>query len=322
MKTPSLSLGALALVLSACDPVVLDLAPSDTGSADASTVSATSTGSGPGPGEGAPVALAMRGADAPSGALPVGDPESLVLYFSNQPLTCEAPVMVSGCDGSSRWQFILSIPPELDRVGLIGLDDPRIGFVETITLPSCGGGGGSGNGFWGTLEILSLDEDTVTVRLTGTTATSELAFDGDYVAERCGAVPVTPPPTPAVAMLGASVVGNPSSGTGPTAGADSLYLFGGSVPGTCEEPVPIVDCASERQFVLSLPPEKQVPGSYPLDSADLDAIYHAPGTGCGPATFDAGTLEVTHVDAETVEFSLVGTGFTGLNGMYSATRCP
>lgn len=322
----TLGLSALALVLTACEPVVFDLVVE--GSGGGSAASATSVTSSASGGEGSPQALAFRGAEAPvggdlpAGSAPIGDPESLVLYFGNTSFTCEAPLMSSACDGTMKWQFVLSIPPELDREGLIYLDDPRIGFSEVITLDSCGGGGGSGNGFWGTLEILALDATSVSVRLTGTTATSELAFDGDYVATRCGSVPAPAPPTPAIALGGSDVVGNPSSGTGPTADPAALYLYAGSVPGTCEEPAPIVDCGTERQLVLSLPPELQVPGVVALDAPEIDAIYSGPGTSCGPATFDGGTLEISLIDEEAVEFRVLGSGYAGFDGLYRAARCP
>lgn len=322
MKHTSLGLRLSLVLVGACQPVVLDVIPGDSsGAGDASAASASATaGSGTLPSGGQ--ALAFRGAEAPFSEAPQGDDESLVLHLASGGLTCDVPDISGDCDGSSQWQLTLNIPPELNRVGLIYLNDPRIGFYEAINLPDCGGGWGYGNGFWGTLEIIDMDPTSVSVRLTGVDASSDLSFDGDYVAERCGTVPVTPPPTPAVAVLGSSIIGNPSSGTGPAADPGALYLYAGSTPGSCEEPAPIVDCATERQMVLSLPPELQAVGTVALDAIAIDAIYSGPGTSCGPATFATGSLEITNIDESTVDFRLLGTGYAGFDGLYSATRCP
>jgi hypothetical protein len=314
---------AILLASSGCKPIVFYSIQED---------------QGPGPSQSGPSgggviggvsALAIRGADAPVSFVSTMDPETLVLFFASTPLQCAEPVItfpdVGGpCPGGPGWQLILTIPPELNRPGVVDLDDPRIGFSRTIRLDDCGGGFGYGfgGGYWGTLTILSVDDDSVSVQLSGTAASATVTFDGDYVAERCGPAPVTPPPSPVVATFGAGLSGNPSSGTGPQADPDALYIFGGTSPGTCSEPVPTVDCQSNRQFVFSLPASLRVPGVINLNDPLIDAIHSTPYTSCGPATFDAGTLEITSIDASHIAYAITGAGPSGLNGLYEGAICP
>ena len=313
---------AILLASSGCKPIVFYSIQED-------------QGSGPGPSQSGPSgggvgggisALAMRGADAPVSFDSTMDPETLVLFFASTPLQCAEPALTfpDPCAGApASWQFILSIPPELNRPGVVDLADPRIGFSYTIRFADCGGGSGwSVGGHWGTLTILSVDDDSVSVQLSGTAASATVTFDGDYVAERCGPAPVTPPPSPVVATFGAGLSGNPSSGTGPQADPDALYIFGGTSPGTCSEPVPTVDCQSNRQFVFSLPASLRVPGVINLNDPLIDAIHSTPYTSCGPATFDAGTLEITSIDASHIAYAITGAGPSGLNGLYEGAICP
>lgn len=318
MKRSLMALAAVSFVVSACNPVVFDSIQEDH-----ANVAVPSTSSG-GNVSGTASALSMRAGDVPAGTVFNDDPESLVLFVSSSsPIDCESPVAEPACIDSPTWELVLSIPPELNRVGVIDLADPRIGFHEDLRLSECNGfGSGEGNGFWGTLEITSMDDTSVSFTISGITVTTDMSFDGTYVAERCGTAPITPPPTQVVAKFGSSVSGNPSSGTGTSADPDAIYIFGGTSPGTCEEPVPVVDCTTNRTFMFSLPEELRVPGVINLDDPKIDAVYATPGTSCGTATFHQGTLEITSVDSSHIAFAIAGTEFTGLNGVYEGDVCP
>ncbi|WP_437813984.1 hypothetical protein [Sorangium sp. So ce1078] len=142
--------------------------------------------------------IAMRAGDAPPDLSdrffgPSGvDPDSLVLFFSSVVQECARPFVAIRCDNAPIWRFILIVPPELDAPGLIDLSDPRIGFDESFAYPDCSGGGASGTGFQGTLEIVSSDETSLFVKLRGA-SDETLSLDGDYTVERCGAAAAPAP---------------------------------------------------------------------------------------------------------------------------------
>ncbi len=107
------------------------------------------------------------------------DPDALVLMFSNQPQACAAPVLcqsesLGNCADGLVWQYVLTVPPELVRVGPIDLRDPRI-IVYQGSFAHCSGGGSMPVGMpaSGTLEILRNDASFITVDLVdGVRATS------------------------------------------------------------------------------------------------------------------------------------------------------
>jgi len=114
-------------------------------------------------------------------------PDGLVLYFSNAVEQCAQPVIDLkigvNCDKAGIWQFILTIPPELIKPGLINLN--TIFFSKSTILADCGGGGGGGIGHWGTLEIVSSDETSLFVKLRGA-GDQHWPVDGDHTVQRCG----------------------------------------------------------------------------------------------------------------------------------------
>ncbi|XXT25243.1 hypothetical protein WME94_27295 [Sorangium sp. So ce429] len=116
-------------------------------------------------------------------------PDALVLFFSSEVQQCADPVidMQIGvtCDIAPAWQFILMIPPELNKPGLIELSDIRIGFHKETMLLDCGGGGGMGTGHNGTLEIVSSDETSVVVKVRGV-GDDHWPVDGDHTIPFCG----------------------------------------------------------------------------------------------------------------------------------------
>ncbi|WP_437522061.1 hypothetical protein WME79_30545 [Sorangium sp. So ce726] len=116
-------------------------------------------------------------------------PDALVLYFSNAVEQCAQPVIDLkigvNCDRAGIWQFILHIPPELNKPGLIDLYTMQILFSKSVILSDCGGGGGMGPGHRGTLEIVSSDETSLFVKVRGA-GDQNWPVDGDYTVQRCG----------------------------------------------------------------------------------------------------------------------------------------
>lgn len=137
MRSRLMTLGVLALALAGggCRAIALD-GLSDAGAGQAQNHTA----------------LAMRYADVPSdsmtfttiGASPI-DPNSLVLFFVNPGQQCAHPGIGSncpqggtGCAAVPSQQFVLTIPPELDKPGLIDLYDSRIGYEGDYATPNGG----------------------------------------------------------------------------------------------------------------------------------------------------------------------------------------
>ncbi|MGK4005487.1 hypothetical protein WMF31_22875 [Sorangium sp. So ce1036] len=139
--------------------------------------------------------IAKRGSDVEPGSMPISldpswqTPDTLVLIFTNEAHACDEPVipMQVGvtCDRAHDWYFILKIPPELNEPGLIDLSDARISFRKEIMFPDCGGGGGMGFGHGGTLEIVSNDETSLLVRLSGV-GDQHWPIDGEHTVPLCG----------------------------------------------------------------------------------------------------------------------------------------
>ncbi|WP_437765976.1 hypothetical protein WMF27_27005 [Sorangium sp. So ce281] len=140
--------------------------------------------------------IALRGSDVVPGSIPFTSspaawetPDALVLYFSNAVDQCAQPVIALDldvdCDKAGTWQFILTIPPELNKPGLIDLSAMHIPFSKTVILPGCGGGSGVGPGHWGTLEIVSSDETSLFVKVRGA-GDENWPVDGDHTVQRCG----------------------------------------------------------------------------------------------------------------------------------------
>jgi hypothetical protein len=193
MKRWMMVLGAMAVMSGGCQEVVLD--PIQSGALKSSPESTASASS--------PNVIALRGSDVDFGALhfspahptldppPWDDPDALVLFFSSAVQQCTDPVIpmqiqLGGtCDIAPVWQHILMIPPELNTLGLIDLSDPRIGFQQFMLSANCGGGGGTGIKYWGTLEIVESDETSLFVKVRDNNH-PQFPIDGDHVVQRCG----------------------------------------------------------------------------------------------------------------------------------------
>lgn len=343
MKRMFTALAALSLVASGCSTLVLD--PVSTGSGASSGGGGGGTGGGSsGPG---PNALALRGSDIHDGdiawiqgPLPwAGKPDWLVLMFGSAALSCEQPVYPIDCVGAHRWETILAIPPEIDSVGSIDLQDGRIFVYEMIVEPSPGGCGralGGGNGFWGTLDVEQSDDASITLTLSDSGGESHPPANGHYVAPRCGAPPAAPP-VPASAFRGASVPAGGPQGLDP----DALYVVvdtGGAV--SCASPFSDV-CNATSRLAFTLPPALQQPGKIDLSDPAIAATFTITAdqgndncqTDTGTFTLGgsspAGSIEIQSVDGAAVALRVFGS-FTHTehnfifeaDGHYSASICP
>ena len=171
------------------------------------------------------------------------------------------------------------------------------------------------------------------------TATSSVGTSGDG-----GSGGVTTGPTPmddgpAIAMLYSEIpVYNPSPGSGGVTGGGSttvdpntLFIFVSNGAQSCADPHAQPDgCDSRYQISISLPPNLQAVGTYPLENHAFASITEPGGPGAcagGGGSFWDGTIEVTSIDATQVTFTLAGTADYLLSsgghadGTYTATRC-
>lgn len=168
------ALGALAMMVCGCNPIVLDPIHSD-----------TSGISDPGDEPAEPSAVAMRFSEwqiPPNDGSPFNpqvtiavppEPDALVLFLASQAQACAQPVIQfdpgtdpAVCAAQAFWQAILVIPPDrLIPGATIDLDAPDIYVYQAVWKSSCGGGSGGGPGAQGTLEIVSIDATEVSVKL-------------------------------------------------------------------------------------------------------------------------------------------------------------
>ncbi len=170
------------------------------------------------------------------------------------------------------------------------------------------------------------------------TATSSVGTSGDG-----GSGGVTTGPTPmddgpAIAMLYSEIpVYTPSPGSsgvtggGTTIDPDTLFIFVSNGAQNCADPnAQPSGCDSRYQISISLPPDLQAVGTYPLENHAYVSITEPgdPGT-CsgGGGSFWDGTIDVTEIDATHVTFTLAGTSDVFLSsgghadGTYTAARC-
>jgi hypothetical protein len=185
-----------ATAIAGCDPIVLDVMEAET--ADSESRGETAPDPAPEP----PSAIAMRfsqWAIPPMGGSlfeislwDTPEPDALVLFFASRSQACAAPLIQidpgadpAACEGQAFWQAIVILPPDRAHPGVIDLDDPGIPVYRAIWEPSCGGGCGNTPGVPGTLEIVSLDEASVSVRLDVDPQQGLTVQNGDYIASIC-----------------------------------------------------------------------------------------------------------------------------------------
>lgn len=341
MKNWILALGALSVVGSGCSPVVLEPLQG-TQSPESPAVPATTSGGG----AGGPTLLAMRGGDviwnanssfSPENTEPWSNPDSLVLFFSIDPQECSAPVLARRCTGAAPfWQLVIAIPPELDHPGSIDLQDYRINVYWAASLPdgtmACGNGEYLGPLFAGTLEIISDGSTSLSVKLSDGVNVNGTVIDGDYTGQLCGALPPVSPPTPALAIRGVDLPAAPGGGATPD--PDSLVVFLGTLPDTCQDPWAAADCTTASRLTFTLPLALQKPGLINLSDPAIAATYTVAASlgssSCGQPSgpFANGTIEILSSDAGGLTFK-VYQSFPGatspslaFDGLYSASICP
>jgi hypothetical protein len=190
MKLSAAILGTLAIVGGGCEARVVDGAPSGPGTATE--------------------ALAMYVRDLPSSAdaypvLPVNqavDPDALLVFFASEAQSCGEPVIPLPFDGSceqSMWQLAVIVPADLDKPGTVELSAPPTltyqGAVDVSGGDCSVFGAGASPGWPGTMEIVSLDSTSLSVKLSngvqvgGPHATT---IDGQYTVHRCDAAATGP----------------------------------------------------------------------------------------------------------------------------------
>src|SRR5262249_50833509 len=129
-------------------------------------------------------------------------------------------------------------------------------------------------GFRGTLEIVSSDAASLSVKLKEGPAQGWPDLDGDYTVLRCGAAPPVSPPSPAMAVQGAKLPAPPS---GPVPDPTSPYLFLGTAPQGCQAPGTPIVSPQPPGVPLSPPAAMQQPGFLTLSAPPTAATYAKSG---------------------------------------------
>jgi len=176
-----LSLGVFSLVLAlgatACTSTVIG----GGGGVGGDDTSSSNSGS-------AACAPNCGGDEEPATAIAILDPNTLYLKISNQGLLCSEPNIEFECGPDVAWEVSISIPPALQKVGVIPLSDTSLISYFSDSGPNidapqdCWGGGGSF--IDGTLEITNIDATSVSFTLSNTTS-FDFNADGSYVAPLC-----------------------------------------------------------------------------------------------------------------------------------------
>lgn len=203
---------AACFVLAACGSTVVGGGSGGSGANNTTTVASSSNGSGMGgqggnggnggsgtaggnPGSSNAISMLYSELNAPSpaGGTTVGstsggggpDPNTLYIAISDTPQNCNDPYAAQPC--GNHYKVMLGIPPALQQVGIIPLNDPTIisnfSWAGIEDQPGvCPGGGGS---FWeGELEITEIDGAHVSGILTNT-STFDFDANGPFDAPRC-----------------------------------------------------------------------------------------------------------------------------------------
>lgn len=124
------------------------------------------------------------GGSGSSGEGPESDPDRVFVVLGSHAPRCEAPFEYAGC---GHWKVGFNLPAELLKPGVIELSDPRLAAYSSVSGPDRGGGdcwGGGGSFLAGTVEIQSVDEAFIVLRLEGT-STVDFDANGEHIIERC-----------------------------------------------------------------------------------------------------------------------------------------
>jgi hypothetical protein len=130
-----------------------------------------------------PPSSGSSGSTGSGGGTPI-DPERIYITLGSQKPRCEAPFEGGGC---GSWKVAFGLPPELLKPGVIELADPRLNSYSSSSGPDRGGGdcsGGAGSFFDGTVEIVSVDDEKIVIRLADTW-TYDFDANGEHTIDRC-----------------------------------------------------------------------------------------------------------------------------------------
>jgi hypothetical protein len=237
------------------------------------------------------------------------DPNGLLItvYGGGAQTSCKAPFGGTYCGG---WSVSFTLPPALQKPGVVSLADPNLHASFSM-------GGGSGDECWGGggsfteggVEIVSIDDKAIALKLTGTN-TLEFDANGSHTALLCSKLPVVPkePPqkadglaihyghignngpytavtvtsgyssgyTTTTTSTGGTTVASTSAGGGEDFDdpKDLLLVIDPSGAATCGSPYQSGSCPYWR-VSLRLPVELQKPGTLPLNDNRLRASFSA-----------------------------------------------
>jgi len=112
------------------------------------------------------------------------DPTTLIVVVSTEAESCAAPVFDFGT--TSHHLVLVGLPQAMQKVGTYDLATTEVIAYGTTWLGDGMGSGGGGKMVLnkGTVEVVSLDATTITVRLAGLTG-EFLPQNGDHAATRC-----------------------------------------------------------------------------------------------------------------------------------------
>ncbi len=143
-------------------------------------------------------AVALMASELPPNAMPCGgNPctppvDTLFIDLANLGNSCANPIVGLNPAAPTDWVRQIGLPVQYQVVGTYSLSDPAIYFTsgESFSTPGTGAAassGGIGAGV-GTIEIVSIDKNSVHIRIQGT-ALNDPSEDGDFVAPRCTPLP-------------------------------------------------------------------------------------------------------------------------------------
>ncbi len=264
---------------------------------------------------------------------------TLLLAFGSEPEACADPLGdLPSCEPTLTWRAEIPLPAELQvsgaSVDLAALQGVGYGpfFSESQSEGGdvCSGGGGTLDGH---LEVLAIDGQNVTIRLTNSNVL-EAPIDGQRTLLRCGGDD-PPPPATALALteaqLGALYDGGGTGGDPPPPGGYLYVFFDQSAQPagmTCSDPYALNQgCDFDREvMIVSLSPSAQAVGSYALGAGQVDVTLSESGPngdgtcwGGGSGGFSEGTVEVLAIDGSSVQIR-VASPLGNPEG--TAARCP
>lgn len=261
----------------------------------------------------------------------------LLVTIANAPHSCTTGPLAT-CGTDLWWKLDFELPESalvagttLPMSSLDGMSDEIPGMDAQ---GECGYAGGTFDK--GTVEVVGVSADHLTLKLTGATLLLGASADGTYDVPICPTGP-EPQDGTAIAMRYAelSSPGSSSSSStgGPVTHPDTLMIFLSNAGQSCADPYLIsYECISSRyQVIIALPPEKQSIGTLPLQGLarvnTSEGYNNIPGQ-CFDSfnTYDDGTIEIVSLGAEEVTLELAGTAALpdaqgNADGTYTAKRC-